>query len=102
MSSGVALDQLSHLQNTPLKKFNCIDDAQLCLKQWADHFEVKHMAYLATDLAEHEPETSCLVTTYPNEWVQRYTERNYVAIDPVVKFAREQTRPFFWGRMLVR
>nr|WP_255769376.1 LuxR family transcriptional regulator [Maritalea mediterranea] len=74
-----------------------MDDAHHCLTYWADCFEVGHMAYLATDLAEMNPETFCLVTTYPPNWVKRYVEKNYITIDPVVQTARKHTRPFFWS-----
>ncbi|AVX03683.1 helix-turn-helix transcriptional regulator [Maritalea myrionectae] len=97
MSAVVALKKLSHLQNTPLEKFHSIDEAETCLNYWADCFEVRHMAYLATDLAEKNPKTACLVTTYPKKWVKRYLECDYVSIDPVIKLAREHTRPFYWS-----
>lgn len=93
----MALDELSNLLNAPLEKFHSLDEAYQCLQYWADCFEVSHMAYLATDLADLNPDTACLVTTYPPKWIKRYKERNYISVDPVVRKAREQNRPFLWA-----
>lgn len=95
--SGVALDQLAHLHNTPLQKFHSLDDAKKCLEYWAECFDVRHMAYLATDLNDLNPKTACLVTTYPEKWIDRYLNQNYIHSDPVIKLANEHTRPFFWA-----
>ncbi len=35
--------------------------------------------------------------SYPDEWRQRYTERNYHFYDPVVVTSAEQRSPFQWG-----
>lgn len=37
-------------------------------------------------------------TSYPAEWLNRYTTRRYVEVDPVTKLAGEMIRPFFWGQ----
>ncbi len=36
------------------------------------------------------------ITDYPQAWGERYIERDYVLLDPVVERATRETRPFFW------
>ena len=38
-----------------------------------------------------------ILTNYPDEWQDRYVENRYIAVDPVIRLAREATKPFFWG-----
>lgn len=36
-------------------------------------------------------------TTYPQEWISHYLLNNLMAIDPVVRHAKEASEPFFWS-----
>ena len=45
------------------------------------------------------PRIPLALATYPVEWTRRYTERNYVNIDPVVSAAVSRLLPFQWHRL---
>lgn len=38
-----------------------------------------------------------VISTYPAAWVDRYLERRYERLDPVIRRARHETMPFEWG-----
>jgi LuxR family transcriptional regulator, activator of conjugal transfer of Ti plasmids len=38
-------------------------------------------------------------TTYPDEWVKRYTDQNYVQLDPVVDEGPRSKIPFEWSKV---
>ena len=42
--------------------------------------------------------TTTLHTSYPAEWVDRYTRQKYWNVDPVTDQGRKTIRPFFWGQ----
>ena len=42
--------------------------------------------------------TTTLHTSYPAEWVHRYTRHKYWNVDPVTDLGRRSIRPFFWGQ----
>ncbi len=37
-----------------------------------------------------------IVSTYPEKWVHTYSERKLFLIDPVIKYSRNNVKPFFW------
>lgn len=37
-----------------------------------------------------------VMTTYPQNWIDRYVERNYARIDPVFPYAAQHDEGFFW------
>lgn len=41
---------------------------------------------------------STLQTSYPDEWVDRYTQHRYWEIDPVADLGQRTVRPFLWGQ----
>ncbi|MEM7299722.1 MAG: autoinducer binding domain-containing protein [Pseudomonadota bacterium] len=59
-----------------------------------DHFSYGIVKMPAGLFPELDPE---LHTTYPDEWIERYTVRQYINLDPVCELTRNSTRPFFWG-----
>jgi len=43
------------------------------------------------------PRERVWATTWPEEWLLRFGDRNYVVVDPVVRQLRTQNRPLRWG-----
>ncbi len=43
------------------------------------------------------PKQHGLASSYPEDWMKYYTEKNYIAIDPVFKGALKSRVPFFWA-----
>ena len=39
------------------------------------------------------------ISTYPDDWVQRYIERDYVHTDPVVINGLKRASPFYWDKV---
>lgn len=37
-------------------------------------------------------------TSYPKEWISRYSSRQYLKLDPVCDLTLKSTRPFYWGQ----
>ncbi|WP_369726298.1 autoinducer binding domain-containing protein [Bradyrhizobium sp. LLZ17] len=52
-------------------------------------------AYLA--LPSRPGGTPNLISTYPSCWIALYLQRGYESIDPVVRRAIRQSKPFRWG-----
>lgn len=52
----------------------------------------EHFTYAAIKGAE-----SRLYSSYPEEWLKRYLDRNYFAVDPVVTAAKRSMQPFAWS-----
>ncbi len=44
-----------------------------------------------------QPETQTAVSSYAEEWQQRYFDKGYARIDPVVRAARTQAEAFAWS-----
>lgn len=59
-------------------------------------FGVGQFAYLGLNLGPGRV-APLLVSTYPSEWCERYLERRYYGIDPVIHGARQKMFPFEWG-----
>ena len=43
------------------------------------------------------PRQHGLATSYPEDWMKFYTEKDYMKIDPVVKQVLKSRKPFFWS-----
>lgn len=56
----------------------------------------QHMTSSTVDLARL-PENSILVSHYPEEWANRYLEKEYYNFDDVVKSTFNQIKPYIWN-----
>ncbi len=45
------------------------------------------------------PRQHGLATSYPEDWMKYYSEKNYMAIDPVTRRVLESRKPFFWSEV---
>jgi DNA-binding CsgD family transcriptional regulator len=84
-----------------------IDECESALNE-ADLFDrlCRHVAGLGADLlsyhlmAEHllhiELEEGFAYHCFPQAWVDRYVERNYFAIDPIIEASMTSREPFKW------
>jgi LuxR family quorum-sensing transcriptional regulator LasR len=39
-----------------------------------------------------------IITTFPEAWLQRYQEVDYLKVDPIVKHCKQHMLPLFWAR----
>lgn len=70
-------------------------DLQQIIEELRDHFEIDHMVYHWVSAAGDQ--YGC--GTYSPEWVQRYLEKDYLKIDPVVQGCFQRFHPVDWKRL---
>ncbi|MEO3413461.1 LuxR family transcriptional regulator [Roseovarius sp. CAU 1744] len=68
---------------------------QKAIEDLRDHFKVDHMVYHWVSGAGDQ--YGC--GTYSQEWVQRYLEKEYVRIDPVIQGCYQRFHPVDWKRL---
>ena len=64
-----------------------------------DSYGVANLVYHAVSIPCSDSSNPILLLTYENEWVRRYTERDYFQIDPVVRFGRKGFLPLDWSEV---
>ncbi len=62
-------------------------------------YGLAHIVYHATNIKGLTDDEPYLRLTYPDDWVSRYFEKNYFALDPVVEAGNESQFPFNWNRL---
>ena len=70
-------------------------DLQAVIEQCRDYFRVDHIVYHWVNAAGDQ--YGC--GTYPPDWVQRYVERDYLRIDPVIQGCYRRFHPVDWKRL---
>ena len=68
---------------------------QTAIENLRDHFKVDHMVYHWVSGAGDQ--YGC--GTYSPEWVQRYLEKEYLRIDPVIQGCYQRFHPVDWKRL---
>ena len=68
---------------------------QTAIEQLRDHFKVDHMVYHWVSGAGDQ--YGC--GTYSPEWVQRYLQKEYLRIDPVIQGCYQRFHPVDWKRL---
>ena len=83
------------------KMFNALEgaselsDLQEVIETFRDHFRVDHMVYHW--VSGTGDQYGC--GTYSQDWVQRYLERDYLRIDPVIQGCFQRFHPVDWKRL---
>lgn len=70
-------------------------DLQRLIEQLRDFHDVDHMVYHWVSAAGDQ--YGC--GTYPDAWVRRYVERDYLRVDPVIQGCYRQFHPVDWKRL---
>lgn len=70
-------------------------DVQDCLHAARDRLGLSHITYAAERLPNARG--VLLMTSYGDEWIDRYISSNYAEIDPVVREARTSLLPVSWS-----
>ncbi len=60
-----------------------------------EHFSFMFLRRSSACMASLE---TTLHTSYPTEWIDRYTRHKYWEVDPVADLSHRTIRPFFWGQ----
>jgi DNA-binding CsgD family transcriptional regulator len=93
---------LTALDQTFFDLFDCVADlngrgkADLFLREAISRYGLRHIAYTAINVPEPNLGPFYVICTYPQQWVERYIERNYVVLDPVVRKSFTTITPFDW------
>lgn len=69
------------------------------LREHMDRFGLKHVAYLGLNLPSERRQRPLVSVTYSPDWVRHYEQRDYVNIDPVVRFGLAGVLPIDWGEL---
>ncbi len=73
------------------------DQPEAVLKLIAETYGMSHVAYLGFQFPGTAEKVPFGHVTYPEAWVERYTEQGYVKIDPVVSAALKSVLPIDWA-----
>jgi DNA-binding CsgD family transcriptional regulator len=85
---------------TPIPEIGSIAtraDAVDSLRRFATHFDLANATFLSVEQVDVGRTDIEFATTYDTGWVNRYTERRYQDIDPVVRLTRNRLLPLDWS-----
>ena len=72
-----------------------LDDVFVALRQQMERLGFERFTYWLL-CPEHGPRRPIYISSYPQEWVNRYVEQNYASEDMVGRQAARVMRPFTW------
>lgn len=78
-----------------LERAKELDDLKKAIFAFRDSFNVDHMVYHWVD--SHGDHYGCL--TYSQEWHDRYLEKEYIRVDPVITGCYQRFHPVNWKRL---
>jgi hypothetical protein len=70
------------------------------MRSMVDNMGLEHFSFAVLQSADDDlsPISQTLRTSYPAEWMDRYTRRKYWDVDPVTDMGKRSIRPFLWGQ----
>lgn len=80
---------------TGLQQATSHSDLQAVIVQLRDLYDVDHIVYHSVNRAGEQ----YAALTYEHEWVDRYIEKDYARIDPVVQGCYQRFHPVDWKRL---
>jgi len=69
------------------------------LTEMCDLFGWTNATYFGSGLRGTKIGEDTLITTYNNDWVDRYNEQDYKYIDPIVSVGRQSLLPLDWSEI---
>ena len=78
-----------------LERATALDQLQGLIEALRDEFQVDHMVYHWVSAKGEQ--YGC--GTYSDEWVQRYIDRDYLRVDPVIQGCYQRFHPVSWKRL---
>jgi DNA-binding CsgD family transcriptional regulator len=78
-----------------LQQATTLDDLQSVIHGLRDHFAIEHLVYHSVNSTGQQ----YAVLTYSPDWVDRYLERDYARIDPVVQGCFRRFHPVDWKNL---
>src|SRR5437868_9590017 len=84
------------LSLSELSAIASMEDLDLFLRRLLERYELRHAVYHAVALPHMKEANPVLVLSYPEQWIERYIEKNYFTLDPVVLMGAVSLLPFDW------
>ena len=82
-----------------LQSTNDLDDLRAMFEVKARELGLKYFTYHIVKIAGLGTYLPYVITTYPDEWVQHYIDKDYVRIDPVISHGPKLMLPFEWEQV---
>ncbi len=78
-------------------EFSSREEAIGQLQKTADKYNGKHIAYGILNPGKQSPRLAFdAISTYSEDWLQRYFSQNYHLVDPVIRRVANSSAPFDW------
>jgi DNA-binding CsgD family transcriptional regulator len=88
----ISIAQMRHVIQTS-------DNLMAALAIWAEASGVTYVTYHMPQMMVSTVDSVFVRSTYPMEWIGRYLNKGYLAIDPVVQEGMQRTHPFEWTEL---
>jgi DNA-binding CsgD family transcriptional regulator len=79
-----------------MERAKSTDELRAQMNRFAREMGFEHFAYALTINAPSLKAQQYVISGFPQEWVQRYLERGYFKIDPLIRHAETTTLPAIW------
>ncbi len=76
------------------------DELRVEMSKFATHMGFEHFAYALTVCAPTLKERQFVISGFPQRWHERYVQRNYFRIDPVLRHMHTSSLPAIWSDRL--
>lgn len=74
-------------------------DLEGAIARIRDRYRFAHLVFLVVRLADRQDAYPFYCTTYPEEWISLYLQKNYFDIDPVIDLSRTGFLPVDWSNL---
>lgn len=95
------MDRLEHIDRF-IAEIDCsknIDDVFIALRKHLERLGFERFSYWLLS-ADQGPRQPLFISSYPEEWLKRYVNKNYASTDIVPRHVVRVSRPFSWGGVI--
>ena len=71
-------------------------DLMSALKEIKNYYGLKNLSYAGFKMGEVTVDTPIVATTYQEDWIKEYRQKNYFALDPVLRIIPKAVLPSDW------
>src|SRR4051794_15856821 len=73
------------------------DELRIEMERFAKEMGFERFAYALTINAPSLKSQQYFISDFPTDWIQRYVQRGYFKVDPIVRHAENSTLPTVWS-----
>lgn len=92
---SASLQQIVELSDAAISEH----DLQGIIGKIRELYGLRHVVYHGSQIPTELTTEPIILSTYDESWVDRYFERQYFRIDPVVRFGSERLLPIDWSEL---